>query len=111
MFCTPLARNQILGVSRISEIVTEMPASLGKPVAAVNGDFYERDNPVYAGDPRGLQLVDGELVSTPSTVSVWFDAQNQPHLGEVKGGIVVSWPDQSKIPAGLNQQRRPSTIR
>src|SRR5436305_625474 len=110
IFCTPIARRQILGVSRISEIAAEIPASVGKAVAAINGDFYERDNPTYAGDPRGLQIVDGELVSTPSTVSAWFDQDNQPHIAEVKGGVVVSWPDQTKSTAGLNQQRRPNMM-
>ena len=39
---------------------------MGHAVAGLNGDFYERENPLYAGDPRGLQIVDGELLSGPA---------------------------------------------
>jgi hypothetical protein len=79
---------------------------IGRAVAGVNGDFYERDNRVYAGDPRGLQIVNGELVSSPSTVCVWFDANDKPHLDEVKGNFKVTWPKGETTRFGLNQQRR-----
>src|SRR6266404_6567192 len=67
-FFAPLARDKILGVSRLSEQARTLPPALGRAIAGVNGDFYERDNQTYAGDPRGLQIVNGELVSAPSTV-------------------------------------------
>src|SRR5207249_78816 len=78
-----------------------------RAIAAINGDFYLRDNPMYAGDPRGLQILDGELISAPSTVCVWFDPAGNPHLDEVKGDFQVAWPDGQKTPFGLNQQRSP----
>src|SRR5439155_14348912 len=65
-----------------------------------------RDNPKYAGDPRGLQIVNGELVSAPSTVCIWFDADSNPHLEEVKGDFKITWPDGRKIPFDVNRQRR-----
>src|SRR4051812_17703221 len=36
-FYTPLARGTVLGISRISEMARDVPASIGKAVAAVNG--------------------------------------------------------------------------
>jgi hypothetical protein len=41
--------------------LTFLNSALGMPVAAINGDFYQRDR-AYAGAPRGLQVIDGELL-------------------------------------------------
>ena len=73
----------------------------------MNGDFYVRDDPTYAGDPRGLQIVQGELISAPDTFSVWFDREGAPHLDEVKADFNVTWPDGRKTRLALNEQRRP----
>jgi hypothetical protein len=99
------ARNKVLGVSLIADQARAIPPELGRAVAGVNGDFYVRDNPEYAGDPRGLQILNGDLISAPSTVCVWFDADGNPHLDEVKGDFQITWPDGRKTPFGLNQQR------
>ena len=107
-YYTPLARDKILGISRLSEQARVVPAELGRAVAGVNGDFYERDNPTYAGDPRGLQIVNGELVSEPDVACVWFDAAANPHVDEVKGDFKVTWPDGRKSRFSLNRQRLPN---
>ena len=99
------ARGKVLGVSLLAEQTRAIPADVGRGIAAVNGDFYLRDNTTYAGDPRGLQIVNGELISSPDTVCVWFDAEENPHLDEVKGDFHVTWADGRKTPVGLNQQR------
>ena len=107
-FHVPLARGKVLGVSRIEEQARAVPREIGRAIAGVNGDFYERDHPAYAGDPRGLQIVHGELVSAPSTVCVWFDAEGNPHLDEVKGDFKIKWANGVQTPFGLNQQRQPN---
>lgn len=104
-FATPHARDKILGVSMLADQARSIPPQLGQAVAAINGDFYVRDNPIYAGDPRGLQIANGELLSAPDTVCIWFDAQGNPHLDEVKADFNVTWPDKRKTAFGLNQQR------
>src|SRR5437899_4236720 len=109
-FVAPLAKGKILGVSTISEQARTLPPEMGRALAGVNGDFYERDNPKYAGDPRGLQIVNGELVSAPSTVCIWFDADNNPHLDEVKGDFKITWPDGRKTPFDINRQRRANML-
>jgi hypothetical protein len=108
-FVAPLARDKILGISRISEHARALSPQIGRALGGVNGDFYERDNPTYAGDPRGLQIVDGELVSAPSTACVWFDTKGNPQIDEVKGDFKITWPDGRKTALGLNQQRRSNT--
>ena len=104
-FYAPHARGQVLGVSLIAEQARAVPPEIGRAIAGVNADFYERDNRTYAGDPRGLQIVNGELISAPSTVCVWVDAEDDLHLDEVKGDFKVTWPDGTETPFGLNQQR------
>ena len=107
-FFSAHARDKVLGVSMIADQARAVPPEIGRAVAGVNGDFYVRDNPTYAGDPRGLQIVNGELISAPDTVCVWFDAAGDPHLDEVKGNFNVTWPEGRKTPFGLNQQRLPT---
>ena len=57
-----LARGTVLGLATVSDQALALPAEAGTPLAGVNGDFYERDNSRYAGDPRGLQIVDGDQI-------------------------------------------------
>jgi hypothetical protein len=108
-FFSAHAKDKVLGVSLLAEQARAIPREFGRAIAGINGDFYLRDNPTYAGDPRGLQIVNGELISAPDTVCVWFDLDGNPHLDEVKGNFQVTWPDGRKTPFGLNQQRPPST--
>jgi hypothetical protein len=99
------AGKRVLGVSMIADQAQAVPREIGRALAGINGDFYVRDNPSYAGDPRGLQIVNGELISGPDTVCVWFDAHGNPHLDEVKDDFNVTWPDGQKTPFGLNEHR------
>ena len=107
-FFSAHARGKVLGVSLLAEQARAVPAALGRAIAGINGDFYLRDNPSYAGDPRGLQIANGELISAPNTVCVWFDAEGSPHLDEVKGDFEITWPDGRKTPFGLNEMRSPN---
>ncbi len=108
-FYTAHARDRVLAVSFIREQAAAVPPEIGQAIAGINGDFYVRDQPTYAGDPRGLHIMNGELISAPDTVCVWFDTNSQPHLGEVKGLFYATWPDGKKTPFGLNQQRQNNT--
>jgi len=99
------AKDHVLGVSLIAEQAWNVAPELGRAIAGINGDFYLRDNPSYAGDPRGLQIVNGEIISGPSDVCVWFGADGTPHLDEVRAEFEVTWQDGRKTPFGLNQQR------
>ena len=101
------ARGSVCGLSTLSEVVGAVPADAGEPMAAVNGDFFLRDQ-AYAGDPRGLQIVDGDLVSGPTGGAVfWMDAAGQPHAADVQSEMKVTWPNGSSTPIGLNEPRPP----
>lgn len=101
------AKDKVLAVSRVSEQARAVPNEIGRALGGVNGDFYVRDAPIFVGDPRGLQIVNGELISGPDTVCVWLDTRGNPHLDEVKSGFNITWPGGHKFPFGLNQRRDP----
>jgi len=99
------ANGQALGLSPLTQILKQLPPELGEPVAAINGDFYQRDR-AYAGDPRGLQILQGHLISAPvGGVAFWIDASGQPSAGPVSNRFEITWPNGSSTPFGLNQDR------
>jgi hypothetical protein len=104
-FFSAHARDRVLAVSLIADQARAVPRELGRALAGVNADFYVRDSPTYVGDPRGIQIVKGELLSGPDTVCTWFDAEGNPHLDEVKSDFKVTWADGRETPFGLNQAR------
>jgi hypothetical protein len=100
------ARGVALGLDTLSDQLSLANPSLGTAVAAINGDFYQRDE-AYAGAPRGLQIVDGELLSAPSGgASFWMDAMGQPHVENVTSRFQITWPDGTATAFGLNGERR-----
>lgn len=105
-----LARGTVLGLSTLSQQARSIPAEIGTPLAGVNGDFYEREGNSYAGDPRGLQILDGELVSAPTGnpmyCAFWIDADGVPHTGNVAPQFKATLADGRSFPIGLNEERR-----
>jgi hypothetical protein len=75
----------------------------GSPIAAINGDFFQLEGP-FAGDPRGLQIVNGAIISAPAnTASFWLDSSGAPHLGITKSQLRITWPNGSTAPLALNE--------
>jgi hypothetical protein len=105
-----LAQGKVSGLATLSDQARMAAPVWGQPLAAVNGDFYVTDNnSPYAGDPRGLQILDGELVSAPTDQpSFWISPDGQPTMGQVESLLEVTWPDGSTLPLGLNEQRLPN---
>lgn len=94
-----------LGLSTLTDQIERVDASLGVAVAAINGDYYQRDR-TYAGDPRGLQIITGEVVSAPvGGACFWIDVLGEPHAGNVVSRFQVSWPDGATNSVGLNEDR------
>jgi hypothetical protein len=101
---TTLAQNKIFGLSPVPEQIGAMPSN-GRAVAAINGDFFVLSKTAYQGDPRGLQIINGELVSAPSAeIAFWLDG-NKPKMAKVISKFKVVWPDKTETPIGLNEQR------
>jgi len=109
-----LARETVLGLSRVSDQALDIPSSVGTPLAGVNGDFYEREGSRYAGDPRGLQIVEGDLVSEPtgnsSYCAFWIDADGNPHIDDVVPQFKATFPGGKSFKFGLNEERGSGSV-
>jgi hypothetical protein len=104
------AGGKAIGLEMLSEQLTKINPAVGEPVAAINGDFYQRES-AFAGAPRGLQVVDGELISAPSGgACLWVDALGHPHATNVSSLLRVIWPNGSSSPLGLNSERRSDSL-
>jgi large repetitive protein len=105
---TGLGDGRVYGLAATPTIAKFVSSGLNaRPLAAINGDFYAIARGNYQGDPLGLQIVEGEIVSAPSNRGcVWFDATGQPNMGLVESKFRVLWPDgQGDTPVGLNEPR------
>jgi len=104
---TSLGQGRIYGLAPLSRQVTAVPRSLGKPVVAINGDFFEIRPGPYQGDPEGLHILHGEVVSAPNDKAFWIDPDGEPHIGIVYSRFEILWPDQRRSRFALNQPPRP----
>lgn len=104
------ARGRAIGLDTLSGELGALKSAGDTPVAAINGDYYQRDK-AYQGAPRGLQIVNGELLSGPSGgASFWIDAVGEPHTQEVESRFQITWPDGTAVSFGLNGERRDDGI-
>lgn len=101
-----LANGAVTGMTTLSDQVKALPPALGRPMAAINGDFYFTSPRAYNGDPQGIQILDGELVSGPTEhACFWIDPAGQPKTGVVQSLFRATWPFGSTTPFGLNEER------
>jgi hypothetical protein len=106
---TTLPDGSTFGLAQLTDQIKALPSGVGRPVAGVNGDFFRKKYPCV-GDPKGLQIMFGELISGPCDWSCfWIDAEGQPHMTNVLARFQVLWPDGRKIGFGLNEPRPRST--
>jgi hypothetical protein len=104
------AARSAVGLDTLSDQLILANSGTSAPVAAINADFYQRDR-AYAGAPRGLQIIDGELISGPGNdISFWIDANGEPHATNVESLFRISWPDGTTTPFGLNGERPPNRV-
>lgn len=95
-----------LGVSTLSSQAAAFPRSRGRALAALNGDFFARGGPCL-GDPEGLCIREGELVSAPNGKSAfWVGRDRSLHLGPVVSLLSMITPDGSNLAVGLNEERQ-----
>ncbi len=105
------AHGAALGLSTLGEMVDSVDATNGTPVAAVNGDFFMMQDKAHPGDPRGLQIADGAVLSAPSGgVCFWLDPAGQPRIMNVTSLFKVFWPDGTSTPLGLNATRKTNGV-
>lgn len=99
------ANRSALGLTTLTDQIRDSQTNGAVPIAGLNGDFYQRER-AYAGDPRGLQIVDGELISAPGgTASLWIDAAGTPHIARVQPAFTIHFADGANLSFGLNEER------
>jgi hypothetical protein len=99
---TLLANGTVEGVATVAEQVEEATSPQARPVLAVNGDFFEIREVPYRGDPQGLQIRDGELLSVGAQPAFWVDRGGGWHIGEVMPHAQVTWPNGRSSPLEIN---------
>jgi hypothetical protein len=105
---TTLGKGTIQGLSSLADEAKAIPVRIGRPLAGVNGDFFLIKPGPYQGDPEGLQIINGELVSAPGPLSFW-SRPGELHLEKIQTALQVTWPDGTKTALGLNQTPRTNT--
>ena len=109
---TGLGQGTVYGLEPLAGIVTRVAAQLKTPaLAAINGDFFVIKPGPYQGDPRGLQIAQGELVSRPMGISFWVTPSGELKIGPVESKLRVIWSDyRVEMPLGLNEARADNEI-
>jgi hypothetical protein len=104
-FCTTLGKGDVIGMGTVSEQVKSVPRAHGQPLAAINGDFYEKKEKVE-GRPRDLQIRFGEVVTSPAGHDCfWIAPDGTPQMTNVSSLFRVIWAGGTTTPIGLNQIR------
>ena len=99
-----LALGEQQGLNTLSGQLRLIPREVGQPVAAINGDFYTTENESFPGDPRGLFISRGVLVSAPvARDCFWIDSRGQPHAGSVQSPFTLVWAHGLATPLGINE--------
>ncbi len=104
-FTTTLAQDHIFGLQSLSDQIANLPPAVGRPVAAVNGDFFVIRQDPYQGDPLGLHIWRGQLVSGPKGTCFWIDATGQPRIGEVEPRMRAAFAKKQNWQIGINEAR------
>ncbi|MGO8930199.1 MAG: phosphodiester glycosidase family protein [Limisphaerales bacterium] len=103
--CTTLGKGNVIGMGTVSEQIKSLPRACGEPLAAVNGDFYEKSEK-HEGRPRDLQIRFGEVTSSPAGhTCFWVAPDGTPQMTNVFSRFRVIWPNGKTTPIGLNQLR------
>ena len=103
VFISSIAQKKVFGLEPLSQQIQFLNPKLGKPLVAVNGDFFIIRPGPYQGDPTGLQIVQGELVSSPRNTCLWIDPNGQPHIDNVRPAFQATWPDGTNVKFDINQ--------
>ncbi len=96
----------ILGLEPLDTMALRFASGERKAVAGVNGDFYILQRGPYQGDPIGLCVANGELVSTPIRRSAAaILANGEPVIDRFRLKSTLRRPDGESVRIdGVNQQ-------
>lgn len=104
------ANDQTIGTEKTSSIATRHRA-----VAAINAGFFRLDTSQFLGDPVGLLMIDGDLMSEPANDRIQLIIDNGPSQTSVimaRSVITQSLrlgKDTYKV-SGINRERKPDEL-
>jgi hypothetical protein len=105
-FVNALGRGHIFGLSPLSKIAGRLKKRTGAaPLLGINGSFFHIKRGPYQGDPIGIQIVEGELVSGKGWGHCFWMKDGKPHIANVKTSFTVTWPGGQSSPFKLNEAR------
>jgi hypothetical protein len=108
-FTTTLGGGKVLGMGIVSDQLKTLPAEAGAPIAAINGDFYEKAK-AYPGRPRDLQIRNGEVLTQPAGhTCFWIDRNGNPQMTNIFSRFRVIWPNRKSTPFRMNVERTNGT--
>ncbi len=98
-FQTVKAKNRLLGLARLSQMVRQFPA--GSVLAAINGDFFNK-----AGAPVNIQVLQGEILREPISYPVFgFTDSEKPFIQRLHFQGTLFTNKGEKFPVnGVNRQ-------
>jgi hypothetical protein len=103
--CTTLGGGNVLGMGIVSDQVKRLSAGQGTPLAAINGDFYEKAKE-YPGRPRDLQIRNSEVLTQPTGhTCFWIDSNGNPQMTNIMSRFRVMWPNGKATPFEMNTER------
>ena len=93
-----------IGLNTLSTQVKQVPHRFGEVIAAINGDFYKTEGEPMPGDPRGLFVSRGEVISAPADRDcLWFDTNGVPHVAIVQNQFTIALGSRPPVPFLLNE--------
>ena len=102
---TLLGLGDRIGLGTLTEQVGLVPRQAGTVVAAINGDFYTTEHEPMPGDPRGLLVQDGRLVSGPvDRDCFWVTPDGRPRIGTVEPRFMIHCGEGAAEPFALNTE-------
>lgn len=105
--CSALAHGQVFGTVPVSAIAASFPRSLGVPLIAINTGFCNNRRGPYLGAPRGLLIMERELISPPSKYSFWVNGDGAMKFGQVEAKFTATLAGGKTFPFGLNHECQP----
>ncbi|WP_409291913.1 phosphodiester glycosidase family protein [Peribacillus sp. SCS-37] len=110
---TVSGRDRVLGLDTVRSQAKQIDRSGHRVIAGVNGDFYKTAAP-YTGQPIGLQITNGEIITSPGTsksvlgITTGGEAYIVPGV-KMTGKVTISGVSGSKILNGINRGRNKET--
>ena len=102
---TTLGKGNAQGLATVSAQVANLSTNAGKPLLAINADFFST-----GGDPGGVSIRNGELISAPGYATFWVENDHSLRLEHLSSALQIRWPSGGKSSLGLNESPKADSV-